>query len=29
MTMAPRLKERYDKEIVPNLVKEFAYNNPM
>jgi large subunit ribosomal protein L5 len=29
MTMAPRLKERYDKEIVPNLVKEFAYKNPM
>jgi len=27
--MAPRLKERYLKEIVPALVKEFSYPNPM
>jgi len=27
--MAPRLKERYQKEIVPALVKEFGYGNPM
>ena len=27
--MAPRLKERYQKEIVPALVKEFGYRNPM
>lgn len=26
--MAPRLKERYQKEIVPVLVKEFKYGNP-
>ena len=25
--MAPRLKERYQKEIVPALVKEFSYSN--
>jgi large subunit ribosomal protein L5 len=27
--MAPRLKERYQKEIVPALIKEFGYRNPM
>jgi len=27
--MAPRLKERYKKEIVPALMKEFSYPNPM
>jgi large subunit ribosomal protein L5 len=27
--MAPRLKERYKKEIVPALVKEFSYRNTM
>jgi large subunit ribosomal protein L5 len=27
--MAPRLKERYQKEIVPALVKEFSYRNAM
>jgi large subunit ribosomal protein L5 len=27
--MAPRLKERYRKEIVPALVKEFSYQNTM
>lgn len=27
--MAPRLKERYEKEIVPALVKEFSYPNRM
>lgn len=27
--MAPRLKERYQKEIVPALVKEFNYRNTM
>ena len=27
--MAPRLKERYKKEVVPALQKEFDYNNPM
>lgn len=27
--MAPRLKERYQKEIVPTLTKEFNYSNPM
>jgi large subunit ribosomal protein L5 len=27
--MTPRLKERYQKEIVPALVKEFQYSNPM
>ncbi len=27
--MAPRLKERYHKEIVPALNKEFGYKNPM
>ena len=27
--MAPRLKERYQKEIVPALVKEFGYRNIM
>jgi large subunit ribosomal protein L5 len=27
--MAPRLKERYVKEIVPALIKEFSYPNPM
>jgi large subunit ribosomal protein L5 len=27
--MAPRLKERYQKEVVPALVKEFKYPNPM
>jgi large subunit ribosomal protein L5 len=27
--MTPRLKERYQKEIVPALVKEFRYSNPM
>ena len=25
--MAPRLKERYQKEVVPTLVKEFSYTN--
>ena len=25
--MAPRLKERYQKEVVPALVKEFSYTN--
>jgi large subunit ribosomal protein L5 len=27
--MAPRLKERYQTEIVPALTKEFQYSNPM
>ena len=27
--MAPRLKEHYQKEVVPALVKEFRYPNPM
>jgi large subunit ribosomal protein L5 len=27
--MTPRLKERYQKEIVPALEKEFKYSNPM
>src|SRR5512135_3389972 len=27
--MAPRLKERYQKEVVPALVKEFSYQNSM
>ncbi len=27
--MAPRLKEKYKKEVVPALQKEFDYNNPM
>ena len=27
--MAPRLKEKYQKEVVPALVKEFNYRNPM
>ena len=27
--MAPRLKEKYQKEVVPALQKEFDYNNPM
>lgn len=27
--MAPRLKERYQKEIVPELMKEFSYGNVM
>jgi len=27
--MAPRLKERYKKEIIPKLMKEFKYPNPM
>ena len=27
--MAPRLKERYQKEVVPSLIKEFNYGNPM
>ncbi len=27
--MAPRLKEKYQKEIVPALTKEFNYRNPM
>lgn len=27
--MAPRLKERYEKEVVPSLVKEFKYSNRM
>jgi large subunit ribosomal protein L5 len=27
--MASRLKEKYLKEVVPNLQKEFDYNNPM
>ena len=27
--MTPRLKDRYQKEIVPALVKEFQYSNPM
>jgi large subunit ribosomal protein L5 len=27
--MTPRLKERYQKEIVPALIKEFRYANPM
>jgi len=28
-TSAPRLKTFYEKEVVPKLVKEFAYKNPM
>jgi len=28
-SMAPRLKERYLKEICPELVKEFGFTNPM
>jgi large subunit ribosomal protein L5 len=28
-TMAPRLKEKYDSEIVPELKKQFGYTNPM
>lgn len=27
--MPPRLKEKYQQEIAPNLVKEFGYANPM
>ena len=27
--MASRLKEKYQKEVVPALQKEFDYNNPM
>lgn len=27
--MAPRLKEKYHKEVVPVLIKEFNYSNPM
>ena len=27
--MASRLKEKYQKEVVPNLQKEFSYRNPM
>ena len=27
--MASRLKEKYQKEVVPNLQKEFSYKNPM
>ncbi|MBL8172782.1 MAG: 50S ribosomal protein L5 [Acidobacteria bacterium] len=27
--MATRLKEKYDKEVAPALVKEFGYQNPM
>lgn len=27
--MTPRLKELYQKEIVPAMIKEFAYTNPM
>jgi large subunit ribosomal protein L5 len=27
--MTPRLKEHYDKEILPQLMKEFNYSNPM
>ena len=27
--MAPRLKERYKSEILPALMKEFSYTNPM
>lgn len=27
--MAARLKEKYDKEVAPALVKEFSYTNPM
>ena len=27
--MAPRLKEKYDKEIAPALIKEFGFKNPM
>lgn len=27
--MAPRLKERYKTEIVPELMREFSYGNPM
>jgi large subunit ribosomal protein L5 len=27
--MAPRLKERYKSEILPALIKEFSYTNPM
>lgn len=27
--MVPRLKERYEKEIAPALVREFGYTNPM
>jgi large subunit ribosomal protein L5 len=27
--MGPRLKERYTKEIIPALMKEFSYANPM
>lgn len=29
MKYIPRLKEKYDKEIIPNLTKEFSYSNPM
>ena len=27
--MVPRLKERYQKDVAPTLVKEFKYSNPM
>src|SRR5258708_16169783 len=27
--MAPRLKEKYQKEVMPALQKEFDYSNPM
>ena len=27
--MVPRLKERYKNEVVPALMKEFSYKNPM
>ncbi len=29
MSYKPRLKERYEKEIVPVLMKEFGYTNPL
>lgn len=27
--MVPRLKERYQKEVIPSLMQKFAYKNPM
>ena len=29
MSYTPRLKEKFGKEIVPSLMKEFDYTNPM
>ena len=29
VSVKPRLKERYQKEIIPLLMKEFSYKNPM